>query len=206
MEYQKFDVEFLKKYWEALRNVERHTVERYGDKCPKEVFVRRTFKKWFSGKTIAVIENEGTGWFSDNHSEIKKKVKKYLQIGGLTYYYGYGEELEVYTSNAIEIYKFGSNKIGFNDLLDMEFQEISSSKFNEVVDLFKDDRPDKKFTVKYYDFNKKSNCDIPSFEIVEAKDDREALKNFEIANKKNLKEGEAYKLMASEAVEYVKEN
>jgi len=180
--YRKLNLVFLKRFWKTLANLERHDVERYKSDslsaCPKSVFVRRTFSKWFSGKKLVVILDEETG-FSIDGIPITRKVKSYIQTSHISYSLGRRDELYICFNNASDPHKIASRKISFNGLLALEFYEISDEEFFSVFNLFLDDRPLKDFNAVYYNFSSDTDFKSKLIKKVKARDRQDAFLKFE---------------------------
>lgn len=156
MIYKQFDINFLKRYFDLLSKHKRSVSKRYGNKCEKEIFVKRTFHKWFSGRYFAYIKHEDTGiylysensYYADKSDSIKKPKKHFVYISGVNYTLGYSEELTILFNDPFESCFLNNFSFSFNDFLKLQFYEISEDKYKEVSNLFKDDREDIEFTMK----------------------------------------------------------
>ena len=156
MIYKQFDIKFLKRYFDLLSSHNRFSSKRYGNKCEKEIFVKRTFHKWFSNRYFVYIKQEDTGMYScsensyyaDERDSIKRPKKHFVFVSGIAYSLTYSEELTIYFNDPCESLFVNSLKFSFNELLDLQFYEISKEKYNDVSNLFKDDREDIEFTMK----------------------------------------------------------
>lgn len=184
MVYKQFEKEFLKRYFELLSNHRRNISKRYGNRCEKEIFVRRTFHKWFSGRYFVYIKHEDTGiymysaesYYADKKDSIKKPKKHFVYVSGVNYKLGYSEELVIMFEDPFESCFLNNFDFSFNELLGLQFYEITKEKYNEVSNIFKDDRDETEFTMKAVEKNIKGKFKetfVKSF----GKDYQEARKN-----------------------------
>jgi hypothetical protein len=155
METLLFDSEKVKKFFDILSRLNRHQEERYKgyDKnnpnftpCEKEVFVKRTIKKWYSGKYFVWYrKSEQTGVY----------YKCFVSVSNIMFYLGYGDEIEVYYydySSPANIWN--TLKLSHNDIIDLEGEHSNGVIHNELLKIFVLDIPEKEYTFKAYDWNK----------------------------------------------------
>lgn len=109
----------------------------------KEVFVRRTIKKWFSGKHVVLFNPEG--------------YKEYLTVCGVNFSNGYSDTI---TFNVVDYTKptlgnfFGGRTLGHNDLTALEGLFVEEDVIEAVRKLFYfDDIPEREFRFKAYNLN-----------------------------------------------------
>jgi len=175
MKYQTLNTEFIYKFWRLLDEKARHGVKRYGDKCPKEIFVERTLNKWFSNNFICFIKHKNT----DVEGNIKYpvKVKVYAALGRIEYAMSFGEQITLYYGDAADMTILGLNSIFLDSYSSREFEFIKSSKeeFIKVKSLFLDDREDNEYTFVGYEKNMKMK---ESTLTLTGKSRREAAENY----------------------------
>ena len=111
----------------------------------KDVFVRRTFNKYFSKKYFTFIQYEKTGQFVFNEEyketeEIIIPVKRYVYVYGIRNNSGYSASVALDVCFAHSAAPSECLKFHFLDFLDLEFKEITQKKFMSVRSLFSDDR------------------------------------------------------------------
>jgi len=140
--YNKIDKDKAKRFIEVFQKLNR-CVSPYRKRreCQKEIFIRRTLNKWFSGKYFEVILEEGTGFFKEDYSEILVPVKRYVYISNISF---------ALTSDLPEKVRiecwFGHEfrcptlYFPFNKFLNLEFKEIDQNKYRKIQELFVDDR------------------------------------------------------------------
>ena len=156
--YKLFNHKDVRKFFDILERLGRGTEKRYKgfDKlnpdyspCEKEVFVKRTISKWFKGKHLIYFSKEKYGEY----------IKQYLYITKVSYYLGWGEEIEVGVLDYSRPYDiFNSKKVGFNTLIGTEGiwceDENSQEDHYTLMNLTILNLPKKEFVFKAYDWNK----------------------------------------------------
>lgn len=159
MKYNNVDPVFLKKFWDILGRLNRNVEKRYSNSlCEKEVFVRRTLRKWISGKSFMVIVHEPTGIYTyesgDSYShnpydskEIKRPKKHYVCVSGCDFYLGYQDDIVIHYADACSSLAINSKQFNFSQLMRFDYVEISKDEFMHVYSLFQDDREPKEFTM-----------------------------------------------------------
>lgn len=155
--YKNLDKELIMKFWNILRKMERGIPKGrdiYNGRCAKEIFVRRTLHKWFSGHHIVAVIKEDTGIVTFDKDDrtgssakhLKIPVKNYVHINAVTYVLGWGEEIEIRYSKTGSVTLSSSMRFhGHGDMCSVDFYEIDKAKYDEVWNLFLDDRPQKEY-------------------------------------------------------------
>ena len=157
--YNNIDPSFLKMYFYLLSKHKRFVDKKY-NRCAKEVFIERTLDKWLSGKYFTVINHESTGIFTDTNdycnthtSQIKKAKKHYIAINNCRFSLGYGEDIDVYFSDPFISMACNYNTLSYNDFFHLQFIEIEKEDYENINELFIDDREDTLF--EFVAFTKK---------------------------------------------------
>lgn len=133
-----FTVKQVKRYFDILDRLERSCGEYYKDKdCQRTVFVRRTFKNFH--RYWAFQFDEPTGFFASTNGwdseEIKIPIVQYISIANISYYLGYGQEIQVMYWMAGS-HKLQSMKIGHNEALRLKGKKITKEKYNKIASMF----------------------------------------------------------------------
>ncbi len=187
MIYKHFDIEFLKRYFDLLSKHKRSISTRYGNKCEKEMFVKRTFHKWFAGRYFVYIKHEETGVYKvDNNDQccydgwnresIKRPKKHFVYISGINYALTHSDDITFMYNDPFESYFINDIRLDFNELHDLQFYEISKEKYKEISTLFDDDREDVEFLMKAVSKNAKGKYKETTVKTF-GKDYSEARKN-----------------------------
>lgn len=189
--YNNIDPSFLKRYFYLLSKHKRFVDKKY-NRCAKEVFIERTLDKWLSGKYFTVINYESTGLFTDNNdycntpaAQIKKAKKHYIAINNCRFSLSYGEDIDIYFSDPFISMACNYKTLSYNDFFHLQFIEIEKEDYENINELFIDDREDTLF--EFVAFTKKmigkgKNKKLEEIKVkVYAKDYKEAF-NFAIKN------------------------
>ena len=157
--YNTIDPSFLKRYFYLLSKHKRFVDKKY-NRCAKEVFIERTLDKWLSGKYFTVINHESTGLFTDNNdycnttiSQIKKAKKHYIAINNCRFSLGYAEDIDIYFSDPFISMVCNYKTLSYNDFFNLQFIEIEKEDYENINELFIDDREDTLF--EFVAFTKK---------------------------------------------------
>jgi len=117
-----FNIKKVKKFFDILSKLERHSVERYKGynsknpdwtPCSKEVFVNRTINKWFSGKSLIYFaEDKDTGI----------EFRRYITVNKLMFRYDWSiSNLIIYLFDYSQPQKYIiEEKLTFNDIISCE--------------------------------------------------------------------------------------
>ena len=134
-----FAVKEVRRYFSILDRLSRSCSPYYKNQdCQRTVFVRRTFNN-FHGYW-AIQFDEPTGFFvSKNDSweseEIKIPIIQYISIAHISYYLGYGQEIEVAYFRAGS-HKMESMKVDHNAALKIKGKKISKERYKNISSLF----------------------------------------------------------------------
>ena len=148
----------LEKLYKILESKARVSEKRYDSECEKEIFVKRTFHKWFSGKYFvwAKVEKTEDYDFGSSYSNSEKRTKRYIYINAVTY------SLDWHLSNITIYYSSASNptspfsleKLSFNEvkgMLENGYLIVSSrEEFQGVQKLFKYEEPEREYSLDIY--------------------------------------------------------
>ena len=142
---KKLNREKVIKFFEYLEMKDRGTPKdrdnyRYGNKCEKEVFCKRVNKllKYkpirfiFQEESFTTYDKDEWGYGAGKTHYIKKWC--YCLPMSFHYYLGYGEEIELWYFDVLNG-KIKQKKMGFNDVLNFEFEYVSTEKIEEVRNL-----------------------------------------------------------------------
>lgn len=143
-DYNKVDIKWLNKFFDILNKLNRAQSSYRKDKlCNREIFIRRTLNKWFTGKYLEIIKSEKSGfqkWIGPYDLEdIHINKKKYIRIILCEYYLGWTTSIKftfqsACSSNVIEVEKFT-----FNDFIDIKFRNSSEEIYSSIFNMFNDD-------------------------------------------------------------------
>jgi len=157
--YNTIDRTFLKRYFDLLVKHKRFVDKKY-NRCAKEVFIERTLNKWLSDKYFVVINHESTGIFTDTNdycnthtSQIKKAKKHYIAINNCRFSLGYAEDIDIYFSDPFISMVCNYKTLSYNDFFNLQFIEIGKEDYENINELFIDDREDTLF--EFVAFTKK---------------------------------------------------
>ena len=126
-----FNKEILRKYFDILYRLDRTCQSHYKGRdklnpdkepCQQDVFVQRTLRKWLSGKYYKIVDTTDTPKYA------------YIALGGVSFYYGYGEEIQIVIIRASG--GFEVKKVSHNDLFKLEGVEITVEEWSKVAKLF----------------------------------------------------------------------
>lgn len=152
-----FTTKQVKTWFNLFSDKERHQTKRYKgydnsnpDRtlCEQEVFIKKTLKKWFSGKYLVLYQvNEITG----------VQYKNYLFIGGIVHSLGWNDEVTVYALDYSSLNQgWQQLKITHNKALrlegyfcDNDEQHLAVAKLFSIEDL-----PERSFSYEAYDWSK----------------------------------------------------
>lgn len=155
--YSMIDTAFLRRYFDLLGKHGRSVDKKYGGKCGKEIFVRRTMRKWLKGKKFTVIKNEKTGLWKcgdakdpSSCSEVTLPKKHYININGCEYTLGYSEKITIYVDDPFSTEVFNAVEFSYNDFLRLQWREITDDEFEYVSSLFDDDREETEYKITAY--------------------------------------------------------
>lgn len=134
-----FTAKEVRRYFSILDRLGRVCSDYYKDKeCQRDVFVRRTFNTFHPYWAIQI--DEPTGFFvSKNDSwesdEIKLPIIHYISIAHISYYLGYGQEIEVAYFRAGS-HKMESMKVDYSAAIKIKGKKISKGRYRNVSVLF----------------------------------------------------------------------
>ncbi|MHA1483127.1 MAG: hypothetical protein ACTSQA_06795 [Candidatus Heimdallarchaeaceae archaeon] len=143
----------VSKFFHILWKLERFNAKYYkgiygGDHepCQKDVFIRRTVNKWFSGKCYKQLEAVKTGisitsdvGFGRSKPVMSEQVR-YIKITSIRFNYGHGDDFTVSyrdASKPSELFK--GFKLGHNESLRLVGEEISDKEFETISKMFQFD-------------------------------------------------------------------
>jgi hypothetical protein len=134
---QIFSRKQVKRFFESLEPLKRSCVHYYpNESCAKTIFVQRLFKGFHPYWMVLI--DEPTGWYSGsgwNMEEMKLPIIRYISIANISYYLGYGDDVQVM------YYMAGSHvmqtmKIDYSAALYLKGQKITKKRFNNVSSMF----------------------------------------------------------------------
>ena len=148
MKYKKLDKKTRNRIFDSFSSLHIWVSKfRKNGECQREVFVRRTFNKYFSKKYFAFIHYEKTGVlsFNEEYKEVEEiiiPVKRYIYIYKIRNSNTMSGQAKVDLDVCFAHSALPIECVTFHllDFLDLEFKEITEKKFKSVRTLFEDDR------------------------------------------------------------------
>ncbi len=147
--YSKINKKQAKRFLESFQKLNRCSSSyRKRRACQKEVFIRRTLDRWFSGKYFEVILEEGTGFFEEAETgfdndvkEITIPVRRYVYIGKISFAlnWSYVGDIDIKLMFGHE-FKCTKLTLPIHSFFKLEFNEIDQKKYKKIQKLFIDDR------------------------------------------------------------------
>ena len=150
MKYQEIDPKFLERYFTMLGNKDRKVDKKYkGTICQRDVFVRRTLGKWLKDKCYAVIDHRYKSVIDEeyNVTEIHSSRKFYVYVKVCVYGYSSYDTLNLYIDYADNRLENDCITLNHNDMIGLQFKEITIDEYLSIKSLFIDDREEKEYEI-----------------------------------------------------------
>lgn len=150
MKYQEIDPKFLERYFKMLGNKDRKVDKKYkGALCQKDAFVERTLGKWLKDKCYAVIDHRYTSVIDENYNvtEIQSSRKLYVYVKLCVFGYSQYDTLKFYVDYADNRFENAGIVLNHNDMINLQFKEITIDEYLSVKSLFIDDREEKDYEI-----------------------------------------------------------
>lgn len=138
---KKINIEKLKKFWSIIDRLERHIgIDGKGNqgRCEKEVFFHRYFR-FLSGKCFKLFINDEITYALFTRSTVSSVGNKYnykYSHDGVTYNMGYSLRKWNIDFRNEKMKPVDLNGLHFNDMLKIEYEEITQEEYFKIVKLF----------------------------------------------------------------------
>jgi hypothetical protein len=140
-----FSSKQVRRYFDVLARQDRACCFRYNNRCGREIFVKRTLNKWFTGKYVILYAI----------SKITDlQYKQYILVYNVEFGLGYSDYLNIFYIDCAQPTEYKTISLYYNDVLNLEGEWCENTKHLEIIKLTQLDLPEQEFVLDGYNWKK----------------------------------------------------